>query len=144
MRAREPDRSGIASGRDGVRIAWEVTGSGSPTVVLLPSFPIIHSRQWKGQVPYLSRSYRVVTYDGRGNGASDRPTTPESYREDRVIGDLEAVLQATGTEEAVLVGLCGDGVLRSFELAAAQPERVLGIVAISVGLGSASKMIEPR
>jgi pimeloyl-ACP methyl ester carboxylesterase/predicted glycosyltransferase len=134
MRAREPDRSGIASGRDGVRIGWEVTGSGSPTVVLLPSFPIIHSRQWKGQVPYLSRSYRVVTYDGRGNGASDRPTTPESYREDRVIGDLEAVLQATGTEQAVLVGLCGDGVLRSFELAASQPERVLGIVAISVGL----------
>ena len=55
-------------------IAYEVYGSGEPTILLLPSAPIVHSRQWKGQVPYLSRRHRVVTYDGRGNGASDRPT----------------------------------------------------------------------
>jgi pimeloyl-ACP methyl ester carboxylesterase len=133
-RARLPDRSETVERPDGVRIAFDVYGSGDPTIVMLPSAPIIHSRQWKAQVPFLSRSWRVVTYDGRGNGASDRPTSPEAYEVDRILGDLEAVMDATGTPRAVLVGLCGDGVMPSFALAAARPERVAGIVAIAVGL----------
>ena len=133
-RARLPDLADSVERPDGIRIAYEVFGSGDPTLVFLPSAPIIHSRQWKGQVPYLSRHYRVVTYDGRGNGRSSRPTESSEYEEDRIVGDLEAVLEATETERAVLVGLCGDGVLRSFEFAAAQPQRVLGIVAIAVGI----------
>ena len=133
-RARLPDLSGFAERPDGVHIAYDVYGSGSPTIVMLPSAPIIHSRQWKAQVPFLSRHWRIVTYDGRGNGASDRPTDPEAYQAERIVGDLEAVLDATGTDRAVLVGLCGDGVLPSFLFAAAHPERVAGIVAIAVGL----------
>jgi pimeloyl-ACP methyl ester carboxylesterase len=133
-RARLPDVSGVALAADGVRIAYDVYGQGAPTLVLLPSAPIIHSRQWKGQVPYLSRSYRVVTYDGRGNGRSDRPTDPAFYHDDRFVGDLAAVMDATGTESAVLVGLCGDGVWRSIRFAAQQPSRVLGIVAFAVGV----------
>ena len=54
MRAREPDVAGTAVADDGVRIAYEIFGSGDPTLVMLPSAPIVHSRQWKGQVPYLS------------------------------------------------------------------------------------------
>ena len=51
-----PDSDAIATSADGVRLAFETFGSGDPTIVLLPSTPIVHSRQWKGQVPYLSRS----------------------------------------------------------------------------------------
>ncbi len=134
MRARSPDAAGVVERPDGVRIAWESFGSGEPAIVLLPSAPIIHSRQWKGQVPDLSRRHRVVTYDGRGNGASSRPTDPAAYEEARIVGDLVAVMDATETDRAVLVGLCDDGVLRAMELAADCPGRVLGIVAISVGL----------
>ena len=133
-RARLPDATGVALAADGVRIAYEVYGRGAPTLVLLPSAPIIHSRQWKGQVPYLSRSYRVITYDGRGNGRSDRPTDPVFYHDDRYVGDLEAVMDATETDSAVLVGLCVDGVWRSIRIAAQQPDRVLGIVAFAVGV----------
>ena len=133
-RARLPDVSGMATSRDGVRIAYDVYGSGEPTLVLLPSAPIIHSRQWKGQVPYLARHYRVITFDGRGNGRSDRPTDPTSYHDDRSVEDLEAVMDATDTTAAVLVGLCTDGVWRSIRLAATQPDRVLGIVAFAVGV----------
>ena len=133
-RARRPDESGFAVAPDGVRIAYDVYGSGDPTLVLLPSAPIIHSRQWKAQVPYLSRYWRVVTYDGRGNGRSDRPTESAFYDDDRYVGDLEAVMDATGTERAVLVGLCVDGVWRSIRLAAQSPDRVLGIVAFAVGV----------
>jgi pimeloyl-ACP methyl ester carboxylesterase len=133
-RARLPDASGRATSSDGLGIAYEVFGSGDPTIVLLPSAPIIHSRQWKGQIHFLSRSWRVVAYDGRGNGASDRPTTSDAYHDDRFVDDLVAVMDATGTDRAVLVGLCVDGVWRSIRLAAEQPQRVLGIVAFSVGV----------
>ena len=134
MRARDPDRIGTVLSPDGVSIAWEVAGSGDPPVVLLPSAPIIHSRQWKGQVPYLARSHKVVTYDGRGNGKSDHPTTPDAYHDDRFVDDVVAVMDATDTARAVLVGLCVDGVWRAIRLAAGQPDRVLGIVAFAIGV----------
>jgi pimeloyl-ACP methyl ester carboxylesterase len=134
MRARAPDAAGLAEARDGVPIAWEAVGAGDPTLVFLPSAPIVHSRQWKGQVPWLSRRHRVVTYDGRGNGRSGRPTSPEAYSAERMVGDLAAVMDATATPAAVLVGLCGDGVWHAVRYAAAHPERVLGIVAFAVGV----------
>ena len=71
-RARYPDQEGYLE-RDGVRVFYEVYGSGEPTVFLLPTWSIIHSRHWKMQIPYLARHCRVVTFDGRGNGRSDRP-----------------------------------------------------------------------
>jgi pimeloyl-ACP methyl ester carboxylesterase len=133
-RARQPVRSGLAAGPDGVRIAWEEFGTGEPTIVLLPSAPIVHSRQWKGQIHDLSRRNRVVTYDGRGNGRSDRPTDVAAYADDRFVDDLRLVLDATGTESAVLVGLCVDGVWRAIRLATEDPRRVLGIVAFGIGV----------
>jgi hypothetical protein len=51
MRAREPDREGYVD-RDGVKLHYEVFGDAEPTLVLVPSNPIVHSRQWKAQVPF--------------------------------------------------------------------------------------------
>jgi pimeloyl-ACP methyl ester carboxylesterase len=133
-RARLPDRSGLATAPDGVRLAFDVYGTGDPAIVFLPSTPIVHSRQWKAQVPYLARHHRVVTFDGRGNGASERPTDPAAYADDRMVDDIETVMDASDTARAVLVGLCGDGVWRAIRLAAARPERVAGIVAFAVGV----------
>ncbi|HYV02193.1 MAG TPA: alpha/beta fold hydrolase, partial [Actinomycetota bacterium] len=78
MRARYPDTDGYAL-RDGVKLFYEVFGEGEPTVLLLPTWSIVHSRHWKMQVPYLAQHFRVVTFDGRGNGRSDRPTAAEAY-----------------------------------------------------------------
>jgi hypothetical protein len=50
MRARYPDTEGFV-GRDGVKIAYEVFGSGEPTVVFAPTDPRVHSRAWKARVP---------------------------------------------------------------------------------------------
>ena len=133
-RARLPERTGFAVGSDGVHLAWEEFGTGDPAIVLLPSAPIIHSRQWKAQIHFLSRSWRVIAFDGRGNGGSDRPTDPAAYHDDRMVEDIVTVLEATGTERAVLVGLCVDGVWRAIRLAAEEPRRVLGIVAFGIGV----------
>jgi pimeloyl-ACP methyl ester carboxylesterase len=132
--ARRPDASGFATAVDGVRLAYDIFGAGERTLVLLPSTPIVHSRQWKAQLHFLSRQYRVVTFDGRGNGRSDRPTDPAAYTDERLVGDIAAVMAATATARAVLVGLCTDGVWRAIRLASECPERVEGIVAFAVGV----------
>ena len=77
-RARYPDDDGFIE-RDGVRVFYERYGDGEPTVLFLPTWSIIHSRGWKAQIPYFARHFRVLTFDGRGNGSSDRPIGPEAY-----------------------------------------------------------------
>jgi len=50
MRAREPDSEGYVD-RVGVKLHWEVFGEGQPTLLLLPTWTIVHTRFWKAQVP---------------------------------------------------------------------------------------------
>ena len=127
-RARYPDEEGYVE-RDGVRLFYEVYGSGEPTVLLLPTWSIIHSRHWKAQIPYLARHARVVTFDGRGNGRSDRPGDVTAYAEREFAADTLAVMDATGTERAFLVALSA-GTLWAVLLAAQHQERVAGVVVI--------------
>jgi pimeloyl-ACP methyl ester carboxylesterase len=135
MRAREPDADGFVD-RGPVRLHWERFGDGDPTLLLLPTWTIIHARFWKAQVPYLARHFRVVTYDGPGNGRSDRPPDAEPYGCEEQARAASAVLDATGTDRAVLVSL-SMGALWALWLMANQPQRVLGSVFIgpSVPLG---------
>jgi pimeloyl-ACP methyl ester carboxylesterase/predicted glycosyltransferase len=127
-RARYPDEEGYVE-RDGVRVFYEVYGEGEPTVLLLPTWSIVHSRQWKMQIPYLARHCRVVTFDGRGNGRSDRPDEPGAYAETEFAADAIAVMDATETDSAVIVGFSLGG-QRGLLLAAEHPDRVLGAVFI--------------
>jgi pimeloyl-ACP methyl ester carboxylesterase/predicted glycosyltransferase len=132
MRACQPSRDGYVE-RDGVKVHYEVFGDGDPTVMLLPTWSIIHSRHWKLQVPDLARRHRVVTFDGRGNGRSDRPAGAEAYRPAEFTADALAVMDATGTGRAVLVAL-SLGATWALELGALHPERVAGIVFIGPAL----------
>jgi pimeloyl-ACP methyl ester carboxylesterase/predicted glycosyltransferase len=150
-RARYPDTEGYVE-RDGVRVFYEVYGSGEPTVLLLPTWSIIHSRLWKAQIPYLARHFRVVTLDGRGNGKSDRPESPGAYAEDEFAADALAVMDATQTEQSVLVSL-SLGAQRALLLGAEHPARILGQVFIgpavplapmTPGRGGAEAFNEPR
>jgi pimeloyl-ACP methyl ester carboxylesterase/predicted glycosyltransferase len=131
-RARYPDEDGFVE-RDGVRVYWERYGNGEPTIMFLPTWSIIHSRSWKAQIPYFARHARVLTFDGRGNGRSDRPPEPDAYREEEFAADALAVMDATGTERAALVSL-SRGAERSLLLGAQHPDRVDAMVFIAPAL----------
>ena len=137
MRAREPDRVGYVE-RDGVRVGYEVFGSAGPAIIFLPSWQILHSRQWKLQAPYLARYLRVITYDARGNGRSDRPAQAERYAHREIVADAVAVLDAVGVDEAVFAGT-SMGALYGLQAAAWYPERVRAVVAI----GSVAPYVAP-
>jgi pimeloyl-ACP methyl ester carboxylesterase len=131
-RACYPEETGFVE-RDGVRVFYEVYGQGEPTILFLPTWSIVHSRGWKMQIPYFARHCRVLTFDGRGNGRSDRPADPQAYAETEYAADALAVMDATATERAVLVSL-SRAAERSLHLAADHPERVEGLVFIGPAL----------
>jgi pimeloyl-ACP methyl ester carboxylesterase/predicted glycosyltransferase len=131
-RARYPDAQGFVE-REGVRVFWELYGQGEQTILFLPSWSIVHSRIWKGQIPYFARHCRVLTLDPRGNGRSDRPTDPAAYSERELAADALAVLDATETKRALLVSL-SVGVQRALILAAEHPDRVSGALFIAPSL----------
>jgi pimeloyl-ACP methyl ester carboxylesterase/predicted glycosyltransferase len=93
--------------RSGVKLFYQVVGAGSHDVFLLPQCqPATYSRTFKYQVPYLSRYFRVVTMDQRGNGRSDRPAT--GYDLESRYEDIQAVLEAAVRPPFALVALsCG-------------------------------------
>jgi pimeloyl-ACP methyl ester carboxylesterase/predicted glycosyltransferase len=129
MRARYPDVEGEIE-RAGVRVGYDVYGDPDrPTLVLFTSWAIVHMRQWKFQVPYLSRHFRVVTVEGRGNGRADRPGEEHAYADEEYVDDALAVMDAVGVERAVLAGL-SMGARHALQFAARYPERAAGVVAM--------------
>jgi pimeloyl-ACP methyl ester carboxylesterase len=119
-----PDDSGYVE-REGVRTYWEVYGHGEPTIFFLPTWSLVHSRIWKAQVAYFARHFRVLLMDGRGNGHSDRPAEPSAYQPWEFANDALAVMDATGTDRAVLVST-SMGTMWNLILCAGSPDRVLG------------------
>ena len=133
MKAREPDATGYVE-RDGVRVAWQRYGElarpEDPAVLLLPTWCIVPAEVWKLQVAFLARRTRVITFDPRGNGASDRPEEGSAYARAQQTQDALDVLDATGTDRAVVVGL-SMGNLHALDLASDHPDRVAAWVAIA-------------
>jgi pimeloyl-ACP methyl ester carboxylesterase len=132
MQARYPDVEAFIE-RDGVKVGYEVFGTGEPTILLLTSWAIVHARQWKAQVPYLARRFRVIAVEGRGNGRADRPAAAEAYLDREYVDDAIAVLDAAGADRAVIVGLSMGG-RHALQLAAWYPERAAGVVAFGAAL----------
>ena len=130
-RAAYPDAEGYVD-RDGVRIFWEGYGDLEPTVLFLPSWELIHSRAWKCQIPYFARRCRVVTFDPRGNGRSDRPCDVRAYDRRQLADDAIAVLDAVGVQRAAVVSWCGGS--EELILAAEYPERVTKLCEIAPDL----------
>jgi len=127
-RARYPDETGFVE-RDGVRVFWESYGAGEQTLLFLAPWTLAHSRVWKAQIPYFARHFRVITFDPRGNGRSDRPTEVAAYHETEFAQDALDVMDVCGVQQAVCVGTSW-AAQRGLLLATEHPERVAGMVFI--------------
>jgi 3-oxoadipate enol-lactonase len=104
---------------DGTRLHYEATGDGPP--VLLIQGLGTDSRGWALQRAAFARIHRVVAFDNRGAGRSDKPLGPYSLLQ--MADDAIAVLDAAGIESAHLVGASMGGVLAQM-VATHHPERV--------------------
>ena len=120
--------------RSGVHVHYQVFGDGDRAILLLPSWSVVDSGIWTWQVPHLATRYRVVAFDPRGNGASDRPAGPEAYSDWEFAADALAVLEAVGADEVAVVSMSG-GAASGLVLAAGSPERVGASIFIAPGLG---------
>ncbi|MBV8280750.1 MAG: alpha/beta hydrolase [Candidatus Eremiobacteraeota bacterium] len=129
MRARQPDDTGYAKS-GGMQIYYEVHGDGPATLLFMPPWTLVYSRVWKLQVPYLARHFRVIVYDGRGNGKSSRPIEASAYTLQAYVDDALAVLDATRTRSAAVAGFSLGGMPLAM-LAVHHPERVDGAIFIA-------------
>ena len=110
-------------------IFYQVTGSGARDLFLLPQCQVVtYSRMWKHQIPYLSRYFRVITMDPRGNGRSDRP--PTGYDLDTRYGDLVAVLDEVARPPFALVAFSCAAPL-AFRYAVDHPDRLSHLILLS-------------
>ena len=116
--------------RNDVSIAYQVAGDGPVDLVVVPGFISHLDLQWTdpryhGYLSRLSSFSRLIMYDKPGTGLSD-PIAHLPTLEERAA-DLEAVLDAAGSEHAVLLGFSEGGPCAIY-LAAARPERVTSLI----------------
>jgi pimeloyl-ACP methyl ester carboxylesterase len=102
-------------------------------VVLCHGFPEL-AYSWRHQIPALADAgYRVLAPDQRGYGGSDRPDAIEDYDIHHLTGDLLGLLDDIGAEQAAFVGHDWGSIVVG-SMALLHPERVAGVVAMSVPL----------
>lgn len=117
---------------DTVRLHIEDSGGSGRPLVLIHGWPL-SAQAWEPQVSILQAAgYRVIAYDRRGFGRSDKPASAYSY--DVLAADLQRVMDLCGLQDVTLVGFsmgggevaryigrCGESRLHSVVFAAAVP-----------------------
>lgn len=113
-----------------VSIAYQVYGEGPVDLVFVPGF--VSHVEYLWEEPRVARFMRrlgsfarVIVFDKRGQGLSDRPGRPPTLEES--MGDLRAVLEAVGSEQATVLGVSEGGPM-SMLFAATFPERVSSLI----------------
>lgn len=141
----EPERTSDALGgkfeshffdSDGVRLHYIDEGSGEP-VVLIHGFSLGLQIQWVGPGIFSAlheAGYRVIAYDKRGHGASDKPHDPAMYGMPDVADPIR-LLDHLGIDRAHVVGY-SRGALIAHHLRAEHPDRVRSVVLGGYGEGS--------
>ena len=114
----------------GVHIAYQVVGEGDLDLVLVQGFASHLDVEWEN--PAIARFFRglasfsrLIRFDKRGLGLSDRNVAPVPLEER--MDDVRAVMDAVGSERAVLMGI-SEGVPMSILFAATYPERTQALV----------------
>lgn len=124
---------------DGLRLAYMdegADGEGEP-ILLVHGFASNMAMNWigPGWVAHLQDlGRRVIAFDHRGHGASDKPHDPEAYRPQRMAADAVALLDHLNVPSAVWIGYSMGARVSAFA-ALSHPERVRALVLGGLGLG---------
>ena len=123
-------RTHYARSTGGVNIAYQVHGEGPVDLVLLTG--ILSNAETLWEEPGIARGFdrlaecsRLIIMDRRGVGMSDRFERPATPEED--VADIDAVLDAVGSEEAAIYGTAG-GAIQAVQYAVARPERTRALI----------------
>jgi pimeloyl-ACP methyl ester carboxylesterase len=122
-----------ASARDGTRLYYEDTGTGT-ALLFIHEFAGDH-RSWEPQVRFFSRTFRCVTYAARGFPPSDIPEDPERYSQAIARGDALAVLDHLKIDRAHIVGLSMGG-FAALHFGITYPQRARSLVIAGCGYGA--------
>lgn len=109
---------------DGTRLHYVIAGEGVPLVLVGGKTSTINGAWWR-HLPVLSRHFRVIAFDNRGAGQSDKPDRPYTTR--LMADDALAVLAASGETSAHWFGLSLGGMILQ-ELALAHQEAVRSLI----------------
>jgi pimeloyl-ACP methyl ester carboxylesterase len=113
----------------GVKIHYVTKGAG-PLVVLIHGIPGFWY-DWRNQIPALAEHFQVVAIDQRGFNLSDQPEGEENYTLDRLLGDVNAVINHFGQQKATLVGHDSGGWI-SWRYAMAHPDETARLAILNL------------
>ena len=106
-----------------LNIYYEVHGEGEPLLLIMGYGD--SAEQWFCQITDLCMEYRVVAFDNRGAGRSDKPDIP--YTMEMMAGDIAGLLDALAIDAAHVYGISMGGMIAQ-EFALRYPERVLSLI----------------
>jgi 3-oxoadipate enol-lactonase len=112
---------------DGTRIHYEVTGKPGATPVLMIQGLGASKNAWNLQRIAMATRFRIISFDNRGAGRSDKPTEP--FTLEQMADDALAVLDAAGIETAHVVGASMGGVISQI-VAVKYPHRVRSLTLV--------------
>ena len=112
---------------DGTRIHYEVTGKSGATPVLMIQGLGASKNAWNLQRIAMATRFRIISFDNRGAGRSDKPTVP--FTLEQMADDALAVLDAAGIEAAHVVGASMGGVISQI-VAVKYPHRVRSLTLV--------------
>jgi len=117
----------FVSATDGTRIHYEVTGRVGRTPVLMIQGLGASKNAWNLQRIAMATRFRIISFDNRGAGRSDKPTEP--FTLEQMADDAIAVLDAAGVETAHVVGASMGGVISQI-VAVKYPHRVRSLTLV--------------
>lgn len=118
----------FAFSSDGVRLHYEVTGRPSAPPVLMIQGLGAGKNAWNLQRVAMATRFRMIAFDNRGVGRSDKPSGP--YKLEQMAHDAIAVLDAAGFNDAHIVGTSMGGVIGQI-IAVKNPHRVRSLTLAS-------------
>ena len=122
-----------ATARDGIKLHYEATGSGTPLI-------FVHefsgdARSWESQLRFFARRYRCIVFNARGYPPSDVPRARSKYSWRIAVDDVADVLRHLRIRKAHVVG-CSMGAYTALQFGLRYPAMALSVTALAAAAGS--------